>query len=219
MDEKEQALIKRFATVVGHELRNPLAVINNSAYFLKAKVGAGADAKVAKHLDILASEVNRANELINEIVSYARPSEPAVVPIDLASIAETAAKAVANPGQAKLKLDFPKKGFEAKADPQLVADALKRLVLNALEAAADGGTVTVTGSVEGKDCVVEVKDTGKGFSADALAMAGAPFFSTKPKNLGLGLAKAQQTAERQKGSLKVESSAKGGLVTLRLPKA
>ena len=74
---EELELIRRSAAVVGHELRNPLAAINNSAYFLKAKLGQGRslDPKVEKHLNIVASEIERADRMIADIIAFARPLE------------------------------------------------------------------------------------------------------------------------------------------------
>ena len=77
MDAHQAELIRRIASVVGHELRNPLAVINNSAYFVKAKLaGSALDPKVEKHLKIIESEITRADDLISDILTYSRKCEP-----------------------------------------------------------------------------------------------------------------------------------------------
>ncbi|MBI3289185.1 MAG: HAMP domain-containing protein, partial [Elusimicrobia bacterium] len=71
------AAIGQMASVVGHEIRNPLAVINNSIYFIKTKLGTGGepDAKIAKHIKIIESEIQQANGIINEILTYSRQRE------------------------------------------------------------------------------------------------------------------------------------------------
>ena len=71
------AAIGQMASVVGHEIRNPLAVINNSIYFIKTKLGAVGepDAKITKHIKIIESEIQQANGIINEILTYSRQRE------------------------------------------------------------------------------------------------------------------------------------------------
>jgi HAMP domain-containing protein len=71
------AAIGQMASVVGHEIRNPLAVINNSIYFIKTKLSTGQepDPKIAKHIKIIESEIQQANGIINEILTYSRQRE------------------------------------------------------------------------------------------------------------------------------------------------
>src|SRR5208282_1729826 len=68
------AAIGQMASVVGHEIRNPLAVINNSTYFIKTKLGTlgSVDPKIEKHIKIIESEIQQANGIINEILTYSR---------------------------------------------------------------------------------------------------------------------------------------------------
>ena len=203
----EQELIRRIASVVGHELRNPLAVLNNSAYFLKAKLGgqAGLDPKVEKHLNILASEVARADRMIGDILTYSRVMEPQKTKVGLGAAVKAAVEALGDSGKT-VSVKAPKADPEVTADPKLVGDAVRKLLENAVEAAGPDGKVTVT---VGKD-FIEVLDSGPGVKAELLPHLFEPFRTTKPKGLGLGLALVLKVAKAHGGRAEGENAKCGG---------
>ena len=210
--EKDQlGVIRRIASVVGHELRNPLAVINNSAYFLKTKLGADGrlDPKVEKHLGIVASEIARANQMVEDILVYSRALEPVKKPVDLAPLAAAALAALAVPSSVKLENKVPKKGLDANADEKLASDALRRLLDNAAQALHSGGKITVSGGKDKGLVWLEVSDDGPGVDAKVAAQLGEGFVTTKPKGLGLGLAMARKICEAHGGRLDVPKPGKG----------
>lgn len=222
MEQTQYELIRRIASVVGHELRNPLAVINNSAYFVKTKLGAAKDQdpKVEKHLGIIASEIARADRLISDMLRFSRPLELKPSAVGLAQVVEEALKACALPDGVKLKREKPKAEVAVAADPAVLADALRRLLDNAVDAMEGAGTLTLAWGVAGGEAFVEVRDTGCGIKPEALPSLMNPFFTTKPRGLGLGLAVAQKAAAAHQGALKAKNLPGGGAAfTLVIPKA
>lgn len=207
MDKDQLELLRRVASTIGHELRNPLAVMNNSIHFLKAKLGVGADPKVAKHLGILADEIARVDGMIGEMLAYSRPVEvkPAfadLVPWIVAEIKDLDAEG------ARIETNIPK-SFKAKADEAAFRGALRRLLKNAVQAAGPGGTVVVSAVTEQDAAVVTVCDTGKGIAPEADGKLFTPFFTTKPRGLGLGLAMARRLMEAQGGRVECRSGKNG----------
>ena len=220
MEEEQSALIKRIASVVGHELRNPLAVINNSAYFLKTKLGQGGslDPKVEKHLGIVVSEIGRADRLIGDILAYSRALEPKPVRLALNGVVETAAAALAVPEKVKLKKELSKDEPETSADEALLRDALRRLLENAVDAMPEGGTLTVATTAVKKEVVVTISDTGAGVKPEFLPLLFQPFATTKPRGLGLGLAMVRKIVGAHKGRVEGKNASGAGAVfTLTLP--
>lgn len=220
IDEDKAALIRRIASVVGHELRNPMAVINNSAYFIKTKLGQGGtiDPKVEKHLGIVACEIARADRLIGDILTYSRPMEAKPVEVPVNGVVEIALSAVTVPEKIKVKKELAKGDPKAKADEKLLADAVRRFLDNAIDAMPEGGTLTVKTSASGKEVSVTVSDTGAGVKSDFLPLLFQPFATTKPRGLGLGLAMAKKIADANKGRVEGGSLKGGGAsFTFSLP--
>lgn len=210
--DKQLELIRRIASIVGHEVRNPLAVINNSVYFLKTKLGQDGrlDPKVEKHLGIVASEIQRADRMIADILAFSRPIEATISPVALAPIVEAAVAALAAPAAVTVEKKIPKGGVEALGDEKRLGDALRRLLDNAVEALPAGGVVTVSVSREKGFACVEVRDTGAGIKREVLAELFEPFRTGKPRGLGLGLAMVRKIAEAQKGRVEGGNLKEGG---------
>ncbi len=221
MNDADQAsLIRRIASVVGHELRNPMAVINNSAYFVRAKLGAaGLDPKVEKHLKIIESEIARADGLISDILSYSRVCEPMKETKALDAIVEAALKNYEAPAGCRVEFKAGAKDAQVKADPKLVGDSIKRLLANAFDAMDGKGTAKVATGTGKEGVWVSVTDAGAGVDPKIKASLFEPFATTKPRGLGLGLALTKKVLEAQGGGADYAPGAKGSTFRLVLPKA
>jgi len=212
--------MERMANVIGHEIRNPLAVIGNSAYFVKAKLGDGAEAKVVKHLAMIESEVRRANDLIGQLLAYARPVEIAPQPVRARDVIDAALAAAPAPAKVKVSVEAGGDDLKVKADRDIAVAALKRLFDNAFDALGEaGGKVSVTAAAASGGVDIVVRDSGPGLAAEAKALLFQPFSSTKPRGLGLGLATARKFAEKHGGSVELVEGGSGAAFRLRLPAA
>ena len=211
-DLRQSELIKRIASVVGHELRNPLAVINNSSYFVRTKLGSGGalDPKVEKHLGIVASEVARADRLIADLLAYSRPLELVKTRKALADVVAAAVDSLDRPAGVKVVVKPMKDSLEADVDCAKLAEAARRLLENAVEAAAPSGTVTVTVGRDKGFSFIEVRDTGPGIKQEILRSLFEPFFTGKPRGLGLGLALARKIAQAHGGRAEGGNAPDGG---------
>ena len=220
MGEEQGALIRRIASVVGHELRNPLAVINNSAYFVRAKLGAsGFDPKVEKHLKIMESEIARADRLISDMLSYSRVCEPMKESVELDAVVEGIVKPYEAPEGGKVEFKAGAKGAAVKADKKLLGEALKRLLDNAFDATGGKGTAKVATGIAKEGVWISVTDSGPGVDAKVKASLFEPFVTDKPRGLGLGLALAKKVLEAHGGFADCQTGAKGSTFRLVLPKA
>jgi signal transduction histidine kinase len=220
MADDQSALIRRIASVVGHELRNPMAVINNSAYFVRAKLGAAnLDPKVEKHLKIIESEIARADRLISDILAYSRPCEPMKETKEFDAVVEAALKGYAAPEGGKVEVKLGAKGAAVKADVKMVGDSLKRLLDNAFDALGGKGTAKVASGVAKEGVWVSVTDAGTGVDPKVKPGLFEPFTTDKPRGLGLGLALSKKVLEAQGGFVDYQPGAKGSTFRLVLPKA
>lgn len=220
MEAAEREILRRAASVIGHDLRNPMAVINNSAYFVRAKLGqSGLDPKVEKHLKIIEAEIARADKLLGDMLTFSRPFEPSAESRDFDGVVGEAVKAYEAPAGCKVDLKLGAKGAKAKIDAKAFADALKRLLDNAFAAMEDKGTAKVSTGTDKNGVFVAVADTGKGVDSKIEPVMFEAFMTTKPKGLGLGLSLARKFLEGMSGAVTYETSAKGSIFKLNLPKA
>jgi signal transduction histidine kinase len=220
MDSAQKELLRRAASVIGHDLRNPMAVINNSAYFVRAKLGqTGLDPKVEKHLKIIEAEIARADRLLGDMLTFSRPYEASAETRDFDPVVADAVKAYQAPEGGKVELKAGAKGAKAKLDAKAFADALKRLLDNAFAAQGEKGTVKVATGTDKSGVFVAVADSGPGVDPKIADLMFEAFMTTKPKGLGLGLSLARKFLEAHGGSVTFESTPKGSTFRLSVPKA
>ena len=217
------AAIGQMASVVGHEIRNPLAVINNSTYFIKTKLAAAGmpplDPKIAKHLSIIESEIKQANGIINEILTFSRQRElkPEIVGIN--NFLEELISVHPFPSHVNCVKEFDPRNPVVSIDLDEMRQCIRNLIGNGVEVMPNGGNVTVSTEVVEQNWVrISVKDTGSGIPPDVLEKIFAPFFTTKARGTGLGLAVVRKVIDRHKGKVDVESTVgKGTTFRLYLP--
>lgn len=216
VEEREHRLIRseRLATVgkmaaqVTHEVRNPLASIGLYAELLGDEIS---DAPEARRLiTSISSEVDRLTEITETYLRFARLPQPRLEREDLsalvASVAEFARAELAQ-SDISLDLDLPSEPVEVSADENQLRQALLNLVRNAREAMTSGGRLRVGVQLrQDRTAVISVTDSGAGIAAEHLPKIFDPFFSTKTKGTGLGLALVQQIAVEHGGRAEVESN-------------
>jgi two-component system sensor histidine kinase HydH len=213
------AALGQLSAGLAHELRNPLGTIRGSAEMLTRSVSAEND--VAREVaGFIASEVDRANSLITRFLHFARPLE---LRPDIADLAQTIDRAVANvareaPGIAiytNYAPEIPPFSFDA----ELMERVLYNLILNAAQATAPGGAVTVKMRTAADMAEISVIDRGSGIDAKNLGAIFNPFFTTKPQGVGLGLAIVSKIVDEHGGKIAVESEpGKGSVFQVLLPK-
>ena len=204
------AAIGQMASVVGHEIRNPLAVINNSIYFIKTKLGTAGepDPKIAKHIKIIESEIQQANGIINEILTYSRQRELKLERVAINTWLEELLSVYPFPPHIQLEKIFTSADVPVNIDTTEMQQAVRNLIGNGIEvmSAPKGGKLTVRTSMPEPGWVaIDVADAGSGIPQDVLDKIFAPFFTTKARGTGLGLAVVRKVVDHHKGRVDVES--------------
>ncbi|RJS88997.1 PAS domain S-box protein [Candidatus Bathyarchaeota archaeon] len=214
------AAIGQLAAILGHDLRNPLAVIKNSVFYLKMKLGEGVDPKVRKHLEIIDREVDTTNNIINNLLDAVRRKPPVLQERDVNEIVLEALQNCSELGKLK-KVEVRTRLGEippVKVDPDQIKRVFVNLICNAAEAMPEGGVLEISTGMRDGFIEVSFRDTGVGISEENLKRLFTPFFTTKPKGLGLGLTACKNLVENHGGSIKVESKlGEGSTFTVTLP--
>ncbi len=207
------------AAVLAHEIRNPLGSIRGTAEILRDDYRPG-DPK-HEFIEIQIKETERLNRVVEDFLAMARPQPPEMVRCLLREELETIVVLTANDArERKVRLVLEPMAGDAvvRADGEKLRQAFLNIVINALQATPQGGTVTI--ATRQTDSMFEIRfsDTGPGIDADTLARIFEPFFTTKPDGTGLGLAITKKIIEGHGGTLEVESApGRGTTVAVRLP--
>jgi PAS domain S-box-containing protein len=205
------AVLGQMASSVGHELRNPLAVINSAIYYLKL-VQPDADAKIKQYLGIIDQEVRNSDKIITDLLDFARIKSVDREIISVSSLVNQTLQRFPVPPSIEIALDIPSDLPRVFVDPRQIIQVLGNLTVNACQAMApsdmpNGGQLSLCSRVQNDMINIVVKDTGVGISAENMKKLFEPLFTTKTKGIGLGLAVSQKLIEANGGRIEVESEA------------
>jgi len=193
---------------IGHELRNPLAVMETSLFLLKGR--AAADETLKKHLGRIEDQVRLANGIISDLLEIIRDRPLNRERLDLGALVVEAASAVPRPDGVRLEVVGLPALPPVSADAGKLRQVFVNLVENAVHAAGERGAVFITGRAEAEALVVVVEDSGPGVDESVRARLFEPLITTKPTGVGLGLALAKRIAERHGGTVTYSTRDGGG---------
>ena len=212
------AELGRLSAGLAHELRNPLGTIKASAEMLSRNVAAEND--VAREVaGFITSEVDRVNSLITRFLQFARPLQLRPEKADLAQTLDRAVAAVEREApQIAIYKNYAPEIPPFPFDAELMERVFYNLVLNAAQATAPGGAVTVKTRAAGGTAEIAVIDRGVGIDPRQRDSIFNPFFTTKPEGVGLGLAIVSKIVDEHGGNITVESEpGKGSVFRMLLP--
>ena len=221
--EKLSAL-GRLTANVAHEIRTPITVIGGLARRLKKSIPSGT--KAEEYLELISLEAKRLEEILKDVLVFS--NEPFLLKEkkDINRLLEDSLDVYEDECR-KYSISIQKVFDDVTpiyVDKRLVREAIKNLILNAIDAMPNGGRLTITTKqdfLNGKNYVtLKVTDTGVGISEENIKMIYEPFFTTKiaRKDTGLGLSITKKIVEGHGGFIKVDSSiAKGSTFSLYFP--
>ena len=212
------AALGQLSAGLAHELRNPLGTIKASAEMLARQVSS--ENEVAREVaGFISTEVDRTNSLVTRFLQFARPLQVRREKADLAQMLDRAVAAAQREadGVAIYKNydpEIPPFPFDA----ELMERVVYNLVVNAAQASARGGAVTVKTRAAGRTVEISVIDRGQGIDPKDLGSIFNPFFTTKPTGVGLGLAIVSKIVDEHGGKITVESErGRGSVFRVLLP--
>lgn len=198
------AAIGQMASIISHEIRNPLAVISNATRLIKTIVSPK-EPKLIKQFGIIDAEIKQASSIINEVLGYARSRELILTAIDLNSYLKEIILSFPLGCGVHIKEDLDPESVRIKIDAEEMKQAIRNLISNAAEAMQDKGNITVGTKVGKKVVCIFVQDEGPGISQELRGKIFSPFFTTKARGTGLGLAVVGKAMARHKGKIFIHS--------------
>ena len=224
------AALGEMSAGLAHEIRNPLAAIKGAAQELDPKRIGGDDGEL---MQVIIDEVNRLNVVVTEFLDYARPFRGTFVPMNLNDgVRRTAQLMQHDLASVEMVVELQGDLPDVSGDAERLQQVLINLILNAADAMGRKGRLTLTTrtsadlsdaalwSLKGPKVFVEVwvKDEGPGIPGRILEQIFIPFFTTKVRGTGLGLALCQRIVQHHGGNIEVRSvEGHGSTFVVRLP--
>jgi signal transduction histidine kinase len=217
--QEKLALLGQVADTVGHELRNPLGVINNAVYFLQA-VLADADETTREYLGIIKDEVADAERIVSDLLDAVRIKPPHLEEVGVGALIGKVLDKCDVPPSVTVRLDIPETLPIIRVDPSQIRQVFWNLITNGVEAMPDGGTLEIKAAEDraAKTVTVSIQDSGSGITPEHQARLFQPMFTTKARRVGLGLVVVKNLTQANGGSVGVESEpGRGSTFTVSLP--
>jgi two-component system sensor kinase len=189
---------------VAQEIKNPMVAINTFAQLLPRKYDSE-DFRDA-YSRVVQQEIARINAVAETLFDFSREPKPALRRIRLNDTVQEALQSFERELRArsiKLAAKWDPQIDEAEADPEYLAQAVRNVVQNAIDAMPNGGTLRIETRRDGGIAAIRIGDTGPGIRDDEASKIFLPFFSTKEQGMGLGLPIARRIAQQLHGDLKM----------------
>lgn len=207
-------LIGEMAAGIGHEIRNPMTTIRG---FLQLLVNKPECRRYEECFNLMIEELDRANAIISEYLSLAKNKQVNLERKDLNTIIKAlkpliSADAIVTDKYVQVDLG---QIAELQLDEKQIRQLILNLVRNGLEAMAPGKTLTIRTFQDQANVVLAVRDQGKGIDPEVLKKIGTPFFTTKEKGTGLGLAVCYSIAARHRATIEIDTGKDGSTFHVR----
>jgi PAS domain S-box-containing protein len=216
-EQTSLARLGEMAAVIAHEVKNPLAGVRGAIQVIGTRLPkASGDARM---IGEIVSRIDALDELMKDLLLFARPPQPKLVPVDLAKlVAATVELLRGDPALEHVLVSVDGSPGPVKADAELLKIVFVNLLVNAAHAMQGRGTIRVSLTSIADTCHVAFADEGPGIPPDVLEKIFVPFFTTKTRGSGLGLPTAKRLVEAHCGRITIACPPAGGtIVTVELP--
>jgi len=221
IQSEKLASVGKLAAGVAHEINNPVGVILGFSQFLQRQIPP--DDVCAQPLAAIERESMRCKQIVQNLLDFARMSEPAMLEIDLHQVLESTYQLLEyqlSKGKVEIVRDYAPGLPSIAADPHQLQQVFVNLMLNAYQAMPQGGRLTIQTRVEASQVAIALTDEGIGIPPANLSRVFDPFFTTKEpgQGTGLGLSVSYGIVKQHSGHFDVQSQiGRGSTFTVYLP--
>ncbi len=211
------ALLEKIAGGIGRQLRDPLGIVSNAVYYLKA-AQADAEPKIKEYLDVIEGHVYISDMIVSNLLSFVGEGFGAAGAISASQTIQQTLKRFPPPQGVQALLDLPPNLPQARVNARQYIQILSNLLQNAYQAMPAGGEISIRCRIAEGWLLTTVADNGVGIPPENMEKLFEPLFTTKPQGTGLGLAVVKKLAEAAGGRIEVQSPAgKGSAFNVYLP--
>ncbi len=209
--EKEKfKAIATLASGIAHEVKNPLSTLKTFIDYLPAKHN---DPEFMEKFGRLGNqEIERVNNLVHNLLNFAKPAPPEFKETNIQRLIEETLNLIENSAQKNsIAISYSRlktTDYRLYLDPNQIKQAFLNILMNAIDAMPNGGTLTITTSLskDKRSYQIEITDTGCGIAPENINHIFEPFFTKKDKGTGLGLSISYGIIEKHKGKIEVKSA-------------
>ncbi len=199
------ALLGQVSANISHEIRNPLNAAKTSAYYLM-NAKSPTESKIIEHLERIDRQIHMIDNVITALTDLAKLPDPRIAEVDLIELVQQTIDSVDLPPDIHVVIEKAPGLPPVRGDVNQIAMVIRNLVRNARDAMNQGGgQLTISFGKDGQHLSLSVADNGCGIAEADLARIMDPFFSTKARGMGLGLAIIQAILEKNDGRMDVQS--------------
>jgi len=218
--DERLATLGQVASMIIHEIKNPLGIIRVSSGTLKKKFEKADDQEGKELATFIEEEVLRMDTTARKFLSYVRPQEPSLEWVNINEVIRKALKTLSTELESlKVETRLKSNLDEIEADADQLYQTFINLILNARDASPFGGRLIIRTNERDGVCEVAIADTGKGIEKGVVESIFKPFYSGKRGGIGLGLTIAHQIVENHGGKIRVKSTeGRGTVFLIILPK-
>jgi signal transduction histidine kinase len=213
------AALGRMSAGLAHEIRNPLQTMQLLAYAMHKDCPTRSPLRA--DLEVIRNEIGRLTLLVDQFLDFARPKQLEVTPQKLQEIMEETLLFIsAEARRRKIRLHKKWRGDlpPVRVDGAQIKQVFLNVLLNALQAMPSGGLLEASIDADGTRITTDIRDHGEGIPAEIQVHLCTPFFTTKPKGVGLGLSISQRIIENHRGTMAIVSHpGEGTTVRISLP--
>lgn len=222
------AYLGTFAANLAHEIKNPLSGMRGAAQLLSRRIS---DPGHSEYLEVIMKEADRLNTILNGMLDFARPARLRKKPFNIHKALDSVLFLLNDASRSIFLKSYDPSIPDISGDENQLKQVFLNLVKNAKEALSEGGIIQLTtraitefhlveGGSLGRMVSIEIKDNGCGIKPEDMEKIFTPFFTTKQKGSGLGMAITLKIVKEHGGHLKIDSApGKGTAATVYLPLA
>ena len=215
-------VVSQIAASISHEVRNPLTATRGFIQLLMHADAQYSEHKKQTYLQFALEELDRAQMIITEYLSLAKPQEEQVAPISVKKEMQYVSNVIspyATMGSVVMRTKFMDEDVQVQGDPYKFRQCFINLVKNGIESMKSGGEMEISISRSPDNFVIiQIQDTGIGMNTEELKKLGTPFFSTKKNGTGLGMMVVYHVVKSMNGSLEIQSvKGEGSRFSVKFP--
>jgi two-component system sensor kinase FixL len=211
------ARLGEMAAVIAHEVKNPLTAVRGAIQVVGRRLPS--ESKDAPIIGEITARLDALNDLLNDLLLFARTPHPKLAPVRIGAILSMVADLLSSdPAFTRVRIEVTGDGPPLMADAELLKIVFQNLFINAAQAMQGDGRIRVSVAVRDSVQHVEIADDGPGIPPDVWPNLFRPFYTTKARGTGLGMSTAKRLVELHQGRIALSCPPTGGTtVSLSFP--